>query len=204
MPTGFTHKVADGTEPSFRTFALRCARGMGALITMRDDASDAEIPRQLTADIERYDRQIAESMKRMDELRAMTTEETYAAAADAHHERLTAWTKRQREDREKYDRYTAMIAETEAWQGAPEGLKELMLDQLQRSRDFDCTYPEASKYDVEPKLQSGEEWRAEQFAEVARSLQWDTKYRAEEIERTAGRNAWLAQLFAALPEDETK
>lgn len=204
MPTGYTHKIADGTEPSFRTFALRCARGMGALVTMRDDPSSADIPRQMTADIERYDRQIAESMKRMDELRAMTTEETYAAAVDAHRERHASWTKRQHEDREKYDRYTAMIAETEGWHGAPEGLKEFMLDQLQKSREFDCNYPNAPKYDVEPKLQSGEEWRAEQIAELARSLQYDTKHRAEEIERTAGRNAWLAQLFASLPEEGTK
>ena len=45
MPTGFTCDIKDGI--TFERFALNCARAFGALINMRDDSLDAEIPDEI-------------------------------------------------------------------------------------------------------------------------------------------------------------
>ena len=45
MPTGYTAPVQDGKIVTLKDFAWCCARGMGALVTMREAPSDAEIPR---------------------------------------------------------------------------------------------------------------------------------------------------------------
>jgi hypothetical protein len=48
MPTGYTAPIADGM--TFEQFALGCARAFGALVTMRDEPSDAPIPERLEPD----------------------------------------------------------------------------------------------------------------------------------------------------------
>ncbi len=42
MPTGYTDAVKDGI--TFDQFVLGCARGMGALVMMRDEPSGTPIP----------------------------------------------------------------------------------------------------------------------------------------------------------------
>lgn len=42
MPTGYTANVHDGI--TFEQFVWQCARGMGALVTMRDEPTGAPIP----------------------------------------------------------------------------------------------------------------------------------------------------------------
>ena len=44
MPTEYTDAIADGI--SFNDFMMKCARGMGALIMMSDEPSDAPILEQ--------------------------------------------------------------------------------------------------------------------------------------------------------------
>ena len=45
MPTGYTAEVQKGI--SFDKYALNCARAFGALVSMRDEPSDKEIPEKL-------------------------------------------------------------------------------------------------------------------------------------------------------------
>ena len=44
MPTGYTAIIDDNPKVSFSDFVLRCARGMGACITMREEPNDTPIP----------------------------------------------------------------------------------------------------------------------------------------------------------------
>ena len=46
MPTGYTSKIKD--DITFEQYAMGCARAFDALIDMRDEASDALIPEELT------------------------------------------------------------------------------------------------------------------------------------------------------------
>jgi hypothetical protein len=64
MPTGYTSKIATGEMTSLRHFILTCARGMGALVHMRDEPSDAILPLRLEPDTSYHDDEIARAPKR--------------------------------------------------------------------------------------------------------------------------------------------
>lgn len=198
MPTGFTYKIADGTDTSVRHYILQCARGMGALATMRDDPVDAPIPTELTPDTAYDDERIAVIEADLARLRGMTSEAARDAAAKEFADRHQAWQQRRIEDKDQYERYTLMIARVAQLTGLPDGLHEFMISQLIESRGFDCSYPNAAKYDPEPVPCSGEVWLARQLADAERRLIYYTRQRQEELDRTAKRNAWLAQLHTVL------
>lgn len=192
MPTGYTCNIADGSETTLRQFALRCARGMGALITMRDEPFSAPIPEQLEPDTRYYDETIADAQKRLDELHALSADDRASAAASYNTEAGRSAAQRRSENNARAERYDQLIAQTEKWSDAPEGLQSFMLDQLKRSRDFDihdCPDPE-------PK--SADDWFSGYVAHLEQQIGYAEKSRADEIKRTAERNVWLAQLHEAL------
>lgn len=43
MPTGYTSIIDDNENVTFKEYALRCARGFGALMHLRDESLDKEI-----------------------------------------------------------------------------------------------------------------------------------------------------------------
>lgn len=196
MPTGYTHAVADGTVSDLRTFALVCARGMGALVTMRDDPSNAEIPRRFEIDTEYRDAKISDARRRLEDLSAMSKDDI-VAACDVYNEKVAADRRKRVEDNNaQHARYVAMIVQVEQWTGAPEGLRDFMLRQLRDSLDFDCP-KDPTKYMPSPKLP--DEWHAGEMEAAQRDIRYHEQQRVEEIERIKARNAWLDQLFAALP-----
>jgi len=196
MPTGYTSAVVDGSVTTLREFALMTARGMGALITMRDEPHDAPIPMRLEPSTAYHDERLALARARLAELEAMD-EPARNAACDAYNADIEA--QRQRviaENDQTRNRYNAMLAQVVPWEGAPEGLKEFMVEQLMKGRDFDCD-DEPAKYLPKPK--SIPEWYREQLDKAAHDIGYHEEERAKEIARTAQRNAWLAKLHASLP-----
>lgn len=194
MPTGYTADVLDGKITDLRSFAMLCARGMGACITMRDDPWDKPIPEKFEPSPYYGDR-LVEAECALADLHSMTPDEweaqaeaTYVAECKARDEYVA----RKLAGRDRYD---AMIAKVSAWEGAPEGIKSFMLDQLRDARRFDCG--DCSYYKEVERL-SGEDWKAQREAEL---MQQSARAAAEwqkEKDRTASRNAWIAQLRASL------
>lgn len=198
MPTGYTAAVVDGKVTTLRDFALTCARGMGALIMMRDDPWDAPIPERFEPG-DYYAKSLAEVQAELAALRAMHPTE-WQAAADAEFAAAQKAKAEYLADKEtQRARYDAMIAQVEPWTGAPEGLKGFMLDQLYRGRDFDC--PEDTSYWKEPEQLTGEEWKAKREADLMQSGAKYAEEHQKEVDRTESRNAWIKTLFAALPAD---
>jgi hypothetical protein len=196
MPTGYTADVVDGKIVSLRDFALLCARGMGALITMRDDPFDAPIPERFEPSD--YHTQKLEAVRaERQRLYNMTNAEAEAAARAEFDEKVAAKAQWEAGKVETRNRYNAMIAKVVQWEGAPEGLKEFMLEQLRSGRDFDC--PDRDTYWDEPVEKTGAEWRGDRLAKVQREIEYHAVEGAKERERTEGRNAWIAQLRASLP-----
>jgi hypothetical protein len=199
MPTGYTAPVADGEITDLRSFAMLCARGMSALVTVRDAGWDAPIPEKFEPGNHAAKR-LAESKAERDRLYALTDEEADAAAKAEFENDKDAKAKYFADKAARRARYEAMIALVEPWQRAPEGLKEFMLDQLRTGLEFDC--PVDGFYWKEPALLSGPEWRASKLDKVQRDIARDYEEDAKERARTDSRNAWLKQLRAALPEPE--
>jgi hypothetical protein len=185
MPTGYTADIAKGI--TFNSFAWSCARAFGALIMMRDSASDAPIP-------ERFEpsdwnaKELANAKDRLATLQVMSRDDAaanakaeYDAAVKSHRERLA-------EKQDLSDKYYAMLAEAVKWEPpTPEhqGLKDFMVEQIHQSIDWDCS----TKYMEAPLLLPTEAWLETQIAKAKHDVEYHEHQHAEEVERAEGRNA---------------
>lgn len=194
MPTGYTEAVKDGI--SFNTFALTCARAMGALIDMRDAPSSASIPEKFEPS-DYHSKELEETQKRLVELQNMSEEErTNAADAEYEHSLAShrAYISEKIELRVKYE---SMLAQVNDWLPPTEehiGFKGFMQKQLRDSIDFDC---DVSFY-TEPKLLSGPEWHEKELTSAMHDINYHTKKYAEEVDRVASRTEWVSQLRKSL------
>jgi hypothetical protein len=196
MPTGYTAEVGEGI--SFDQFVWQCARAFGALVMMRDDPANARVP-------ERFEpsdwnaKQLAVAKDRLATLQVMSPEAArinakaeYDAAVKAREERIAS-------KQALSDKYHAMLAKVVQWEvPSPEhqGLKDFMAEQLRQSIDFDCSM----EYDAAPLLLPGDAWLTKAIAGAQREVDHHAKAHAEEVERTEGRNRWLADLRKSVPQ----
>lgn len=192
MPTGYTAAIADGID--FETFVMRCARGMGALVMMRDEPMDAPIPERFEPS-DYHTRKIEESNVALAKLHAMSEDETEVAARES----FDAETKTNSEEIARHcelrGKYEAMLKQVRSW-NAPtpdhESFKKFMVDQITESISFDCDESYYEKH--KPNQKTGAEWLANKIAEATRDVEYHTAEHAKEIERTEKRNSWLGAL----------
>lgn len=194
MPTGYTAAVQDGI--SFEEFVWRCARNFGALILMRDDPMDAPVPERFEPS-DYHPKRLAEAEAELERVSKMSPSKAGVAARKEREEALRYAAEYFAKQVQISDRYRAMIAQVEAWQPPTSehvGLKEFMLQQLNESLKFDCGYlPD------KPPVKSGEEWKRERIAKLNNDIAYHKEELAKEIERTEGRNKWIADLRASVP-----
>lgn len=195
MPTGYTAPVADGDVTDFPTFAMQCARGMGALITMRDDPWDAPIPDEFQPS--RYHQMaLAEAETSLADARSWSTGEAVRLAQADHLHAVEVAVDLARKDEDKRRRYEAMLDQVRAWEPPTadhDEFKKFMVDQLEESIRFDCGHT----WDA-PAAQDGEAYRQAMIAKAERDILYHSKELAEEIERTRGRTEWVRALRESL------
>jgi len=194
MPTGYTADLYAGKEIDFRTFALRCARAMGACIMQRDDPFAD--PPKLTEVGSYYPERVAAAEARIAELSGIDLAEAARRCDAEFATQSEAWDKRNSDRAALRDRYAAMLTEARAWNPpTPEhvGLKGFMIEQLTQSLDFDC-----SVYGTPPIRTDPATWLADAREAAQRDLDRATKHLAEEEERARGRNAWITALYDGL------
>ena len=95
-----------------------------------------------------------------------------------------------------------MIDQVKGLVGAPDGLKEFMLSQLQQSVDHDVV-DDDDIMKVRPHS-TDDEWLQSELQSALRDVEYHAREYAKELSRTARRNAWLAQLHASLPPASAK
>lgn len=199
MPTAYTAAVANGEITELKPFVMRLARGMGALVTMRDEPVDAPIPERLEPS-NWHAEKLAAALAERDATMALSDGECFgraAAAAVDFDRRRGEWIASKTETRK---RYQDMIDKVTNWHGAPEGIREFALDQLRDSQQFDCPSPPVF-HETRPST-DGEEWRLAQLERLSRDIAYHTKQHAEEVERTTQRNIWLSRLRRSLDDAE--
>ena len=192
MPTGYTSDVQDGTITEFRVFAMKCARAMGATVTMRDEPHSAEIP-EVFIPSAYYAEKIESIQAEIDRQVALTDEER-EAEYKAECKRIAESEMFRRGERSLYrERYEAMLEKVRSWNiPSPEhaGLKEFMVEQLTSSIEWDC-----KNYPSEPPKK---ETKSEALSRLLEDLNRAKKDYAEDIERVASRNKWLRELRESL------
>jgi len=195
MPTGYTAAVADGTVTDLETFALQLARGMGALVTMRDEPFDAPIPDRFEPSTYNADR-LVELKRERARVMALTEVGCQNEVDKLTQEYKIGRAKAEQKHKDIRLRYEAMIEKVEAWEGAPEGIKSYALQQLDDSMNFDCREP--FKY-YRPKPETDPvEWKLYKLQDLEKDIIYNAEQHAAEVERTESRNLWIKQLKESL------
>jgi uncharacterized protein YukE len=198
MPTSYTYKVASGEITTLRQFALECAK---AFIDDRDAAPDQPIPTKLAPDTAHHNEELEHALKALNNV-AVSTDWGMAAFA-SYQDKLRAHDQRREERADVRWRYKVMLKKLQVLQTfAPANLYSFMIQQLELSlSDVD---EDADAFDREPVRMTGAEFRLATLEQLAKDMAYHLKERQGIIDRTAERNAWLQQLWASLPPDETE
>ena len=195
MPTGYTGDIEKGI--TFPAFAMSCARAFGALITMRDEPSDAKIPDEFKP-APYYANAVKEAEAKLARLREMTVRE---AAEEQAKERAKLRVQAAREKKRQtklLNRYNAMLAKVVQWEPPTEehiGLKNFMAEQIRESIKFDCDYftTMLQHLDVEPS-----QYCLQHIKKAEDSLAYAKKSAEEEVERCQSRSEWVRALRRSL------
>lgn len=195
MPTGYTECIKDGV--TFKQFTLRCARAMGALITMRDEPLDAPIPDKFEPSPYHVE-QLALAQQRMAELNALTTKELAVAAEKAYVEDYAAWRKEEFANLKLKDQYVEMLNQVKAWTPPTpnhQGLKDFMQQQIEQSIQWDCDNNVPA-----PVAKSPLDYYNAKHSTIQWSIDYHTKQIKEERERVTARTAWVGALLSSFKE----
>lgn len=196
MATGYTHPVIDGKITSLRQFVLRCARGMGATIMMRDEPLDAPIPERFEPHTSYHDEKIAAARLALATLPMLDASEADRLAGEEFDAAMAQHVKYETEEAAGRARLISLRDQTAAWETGAEGIKDFMLEQL------DMTIGKGSWTPEPPERLTAEDWRRRALEKASRDLAYHETERAKEISRTEERNRWLATLRASLPAEE--
>jgi len=197
MPSGYTAGVQSGEITDFKDYAMGCARAFGALVMMRDDPSDAEIPEKFEPSKFSRDR-LVKLRKELDQFKAMGSDERRDLHESEHRDEIASAEKRLAEIAEQRARYEAMLGEARAYVAPTpdhEKFAEFMVKQLVDSIDWDC---KTEYYDKKKEKAPFRKWEYEKVKDLERSIESAKESWNEEQERTAGRNKWIAELRESL------
>jgi hypothetical protein len=203
MPTGFTAIIEEKEDLTFEEFALRCARNFGALIMMRDDALDAEVPDQFPLD-DYHGRNLEDLAKKLLDIKSMSHEDIERRVE------TKAWYDKKQYDEalvkfEKHNAaYARMLAKVEAWtppSADHQGMKKFMIEQINASLpNHPSEYYSLIFQDPKQAIAGldHEAWRKEEMDHVLKSMEYHQNYRKNDIERHNERNVWLKKLKTSI------
>lgn len=196
MPTGYTAAIADGID--FNTFVIRCARGMGALIMMRDAPMDAPIPERFEPS-DYHSKKIEEAVTRLERLRSMDDIDAYLEAWVVYNAAIKSNSDSIRKSEDLREKYKEMLEKVQRWEPPTsdhEGLKNFMIKQITSSLGFDCDIRYYT--DNPPTRLSGPEWKEQEIKKVLHVIEYHTEEHSKEVRQTEQRNKWLQELRISL------
>lgn len=194
MPTEYTDSIKN--DITFPEFAMKCARAFGALVRMRDDSMDAEIPNEIIPSDYHKD-EMEKACSKLNEAKKMTLSTAKLLAIKDYNEQITRHEKYVLDANNLKSKYEAMLEKVTAWQPPTlkhEELKKFMITQIKSSFDFDCN----TNYSKVPELQSPEKWLGEYVDKCARDLGYHTKEWYAEVERCKSNTDWIRSLKTSL------
>jgi hypothetical protein len=194
MPTGYTAAIAGGI--TFEQFAMQCARAFGALVTMRDDPSDAPIPDRIEPSTH-YQEWLEREHVELNRLMAFTAADVEREAEADYQLQVEAHADRMKKAADLQAKYESMLERVNAWtppSSDHQGLKDFMIQQITESIRFDCN----TSYDEPPHRKAPAEWIADKLERARADLaRYEDEHR-KEVERAASRTAWVQSLRASL------
>lgn len=194
MPTGYTAKIAEGMQ--FKEYAMACARAFGALITMRDEPTDAPIPPRFEPS-DFYAKCLEVEKLELDRLCALTSNQAEAEAMESHMKACLAYEERIARAATLRAKYEGVLADVEAWEppsSEHEDFKQFMAKQIKESIKWDCD----TSGDYAPDRPHTDEWLRSRIADMREQIKRDEIRNLGEISGTAEKNRWVQQLRDSL------
>lgn len=194
MPTGYTAPVEDGTTTSFRDFALDCAR---AFVTREGPIPDDGFKPHT----EYQDRELSKLRTLLDTLVNSPDDAIQRLRDHEYDQAVERWGESEGRHAAIIKRYETMLTAVRAWQPPTdehEGLKKFMDEQL--SESIKTTYSWDRPAEPVPIAQ----WREDKIVATRKSISYNEKALAEELERVNQRNRWVATLRDSLPQEDTR
>lgn len=197
MPTGYTAQIYNGHPVTLRDFAFGCARAFGALVHMRDAPMDAPIPAKIEPDIAYHEEELRVARTRFTHLLALDDAGIAAECVSHNREQRERYEEHQLEIGRLRASYNALLEETRRhpFPKELESLREFMIQQLERSMEYDC-------YDWNPPIpMTPEEYRTMELGKARNDITYHTDEIIKEMDGAARRNEWLQALIASFPEE---
>jgi len=198
MSTVYTYCIEDGTVTELSEFAMNCAKAFGALISMRDEPSDKEVPQVFEPSTYHKEAlatagsELIEFLTQSNEKLKKEWEDQYEDSKQSHKDYV------QRLEDKKFN-YQCMLLKVKEWTPPTDehiGLKDFMLSQLNDSIKHDCEGYAPTK----PVKQEFEKWLADKTKILEEKVEYHEKeWKAEQF-RCAERTDWVKQLRDSFPE----
>jgi hypothetical protein len=198
MPTGYTAYIEDGEIATGKDFLLKCARGFGACIDLRDESLSVEIPVELKPSTY-HKEQLEKAYADLERYKKMTLEEAQKIVDEEYEKTQTGTKKSLEKYRATQKRYDKVKSEVENWNPPTSehiNLKNFALDQIKISTEYD-----SEKYYIaelnKPK-KNAEQYISDKIISVTDNIQYHLKNWNEEVQRTNERNKWINDLRESL------
>lgn len=196
MPTSNTAGFAE-KMPTLEDFALRCARSFGALSSLREDTGP--VPEVLIPPTYHAER-LAELKKQLADLEAVTDKECEERLLSFNADLVAEKFLQERQALKLRERYEDMRQQVENWQVSSDhhALKKFMLDQLDKSIDWDCRLPQSNKSQAMVRLSEAVEWRDNLLTQIRGDIEYHQKEQDRTVQDYKKRNEWLSSLRESL------
>lgn len=203
MPTGYTAGILDGKTTTFPQFAKLCMRAFGATIHMRDDDMGIDYKQRTPSDY--HIDKIKEARKVLKDVDNLTDDEIIANHKAELEKNKTYHLGAIKKAEEGEQRLNAILAEIQKWEPPSSDhveLKNFMIDQIEKTIDFDCK----PKYHVDYLEQITKDLSNLQASEIRKNIiekaNKDLKYHTDEhnldVERCNKSNKWVSDLLNSL------
>lgn len=198
MPSSYTATIYEKNQ-SFEDFVWLCARGMGALVSMREMPLNAKIPDEFIADTQYYDKQIKDSQTELSRINKMSDKQCEQESQKEFDNRIFKQESEEKSRKERLDRFQKMLSMVEEWQPPTAdhtNFKQFMINQLEETFNFDLKY-----HNNKINKLTSKEWRYNKIKNFEDQIVYAKKHISEEIARTSERNRWIKALRDSLSHD---
>lgn len=196
MPTGYTAPLYEGEEISFEEFMLRCSRGWGVAIVLRDHPPDVLPTEENVVEGDWRARLLVEAEARYDRVRDLTPDEVAAEHQAELEERARANAENVANCEAIRERYEAMLARVSSWEPPTEdhvGFKAFVIEQLTESLAADAT-----SYARPLETLTDAEWQAARLERLGAEIKRQREDVWKQAERDVERQRWVRELRESL------
>jgi hypothetical protein len=186
MPTGYTAVLDEKEEVSLKEFVYICSHAFIYDSSGIDLPKESEYSDHYTQKI----KEILDELERIDHLSNSEAKDEEIKEREKREEEIKKYISDKKYLRRKYE---SMLHKVNAWippSNEHNGLKKFMMEQLNKSIEFDCDYSHYKPL----QIISGKDWLIKKRTDLQKSLKYYSESSMRESEVITQRNNWIRRL----------